>query len=269
VARTSHYVIFCNGKHANAFSGIKSGIEGFPEAAMGAASFQHRFAEVPMFKRTAFVLMAVAGVALSTSPAAATEVARYSFAGSQAYVTFQASTSLTCIDDAGVEYGGYAVVVGTLQGAEQISSSTGSPPFNGNGTYVQVDVYYNSCTGVGISASGGVSGGFVAPDKKLTSASLTGSGTVQDFSTALQYPVSLDLQVVGVGNTTNSKSNSRTKVSGTKQGPLSITHDHSANSNRAGELAGSITVDGITFPTVYGLYASLIANSTSSTNISK
>ena len=223
-----------------------------------------------MFKRTAFVLMAVAGVALSTGPAAAsTEVARYTFTGSQAYVTFLASTSLTCTDALGEQYGGYAVVAGSLRGAEQIETSSGSPSFNGNGTYVQVDVYYNSCTGVGISAQGGVSGGFAAPDKKLTSSSLTGSGTVQDFNTANVFPVSIDVQVAGVGSTSSSKSNSHSKTTGTKQGPLLISHDHSANANRSGEASGSITFDGITFPTIDSYYSSLVSNSTSSTRISK
>ena len=215
-----------------------------------------------MFKRTVFVVMAMAGVALSVgSAAASTEVARYTFSGAQASFNFVATTSITCPG----EVGGFAMAIGYLQSAEQVYSSAGTF----NGTYVQIDAYYNSCTGVSFSGTGSVPNGFTAPDKKLTSASITGSGTVQDFYTGVSLPVSLDVQVVGVGNTSTSKSNSHSKVTATKQGPLYISHDHSANTNRAGEASGSITVDGITFTNVESYYGYLNANGSASASISK
>jgi hypothetical protein len=215
-----------------------------------------------MLKRTSFVLMAMAGVAMTTGPAAAaTEVARYTFSGAQASVTFVATTSLTCPGS----IGGYAMAIGYLQGAEQIYSSGSS----NSGTYVQIEGYYNSCTGTSFAGTGSISGGFTAPDKKMTSARLAGSGTVQNFGDGSTLPVSLDVQIVGVGNTTNSKSNSHSKVTGTKQGPVYITHDHSANSNRAGEAFGSITIDGVTFDDIQTYYGSLNANGSSSASISK
>ncbi len=219
-----------------------------------------------MLKRTGFVFMAVAGLALSTGPmAAAAEVARYTFSGAQASFAFTASTSLTCSDNSG----GFAVAFGYLQGGEQISTSTGSPPYSSNGTYVQIDAYFNSCTGVSMAAIGSIAGGFTAPDKKLTSAGFAGSGTVQDFNSTNSFPVSLDLQLVGVGNTNSSKSNSHSKTTGTKQGPLSISHDHGANTNRAGEASGSLTIDGVTFTDISSFNGFLNSNSSASVSIAK
>jgi polyisoprenoid-binding protein YceI len=219
-----------------------------------------------MIKRTGFVLVTMVGVALSMShTAAAAEVARFTFSGAQASVSFGTSTSLTCADGSG----GFAFTFGAMQGAEQISTSTGSPSFNSNGVFLSIDGYFNSCTGASISgASGGIAGGFSAPDKKLTSASITGSGTVQDFGSGAQLPVSIDVEVVGVGPTNASKGTSRTRVIGTTGGPISISNNHNANSNRQAEASGSITVDGVTFP-MQANFALLSSNGSSTTTITK
>jgi hypothetical protein len=175
---------------------------------------------------------------------------------------FVASTGITCPGDAG----GFAMVVGNLSASEALYSYVGSPF---NGTFVQIDVYYNSCTGVSFAGAGSISGGFTAPDKKLTSASVAGSGTVQSYPDGVQFPISLDIQVLGVGATTNSKSSSHSKTTATKQGPLYINHDHSANTNRPGEASGSITFDGISFPAIESYYSSLNANGSASATISR
>ena len=219
-----------------------------------------------MIKRTGVVLMAMAGVALSTGQATAAEVAKYTFSGARASVAFTGSTSITCADDSG----GFAIVFGALQASEQVTASTGSPPYDGNGTYIQIDGYYNSCTGSSIAgASGGISGGFTAPDNKLNSASVTGSGTVQEFVNGTWLPVSLDVEIVGVGTTGASKSNSHSKTTGTKGGPIYISHNLSTNSSRAAEASGSITIDGVTFSSLQTFYGYLNTNGTSSLSISK
>ena len=143
-----------------------------------------------MIKRTGFVLVTMVGVALSMSQtAAAAEVARYTFSGATASLSFWASTSLTCVDGSG----GFAFVVGQLQGAEQMSSAPGSS-YESNGVYVGIDGYYNSCTGGSISgASGGIANGFSVFDKKLTSAILAGSGMVQEFVYGSRLSVSIDV----------------------------------------------------------------------------
>ncbi len=218
-----------------------------------------------MFKKTTFVLMAMAGVALSTGRAAATEVARYSFDGAQASVLLSSTTSLTCSGNVG----GFAMVIVYLRGSEQVTSSSGSEPHVANGVYVQLQGYYNSCTGVSTAAFGGVSGGFTAPDKRLTSAHLAGSGSVQSYSTGARLPVSFDIQIDGVGGITSSKSNSQSKTFGSKQGPLTITHDHSASTTRSGEASGTVTVDGVAFTEIEFYASELNANGTDTIGVWK
>jgi hypothetical protein len=257
------YVTFHISKRANAFKDVKSAIEGFPRGDDRRPPPSHRSREVPMLKRTAFVLTAMAGLALSPgSASASSEVARYSFSGAGASFQFVTTTSVACPGGGG----GFAMVIGYLSAAEQVYSYVGSPF---NGTFVEIDAYYNSCTGLSFSGTGSISGGFTPPDKKLTSARLTGSGTVQNLEDGGQFPISLDIQVVGVGATVTLKSSSHSKTTATKQGPLLINHDHSANTNRPGEASGSITIDGITFPGLESYYGSLNANGSATIVISK
>jgi hypothetical protein len=209
--------------------------------------------------------MAMVGFALSAGSAvASTEVSRTTFTGAQASAAFVTSTSITCADGSG----GYAVAYGYVSGAEQIYSST-SGGYTSNGIYVELDFYFNSCTGANAFGTGGIADGFTAPDKKLVSASLSGSGTVQNYNDGSLLPVSLDLQIVGTGTTNSSKSNSQSKVTATKGGPLYISSDHSANTNRSADVSGSITVDGVTFTSLQTFYGTLNANGSASVSISK
>jgi hypothetical protein len=215
-----------------------------------------------MFKRTGFVLVMV-GIALSARSAAATEVARYTFSGAQASFSFSGSAAITCRDQLGNEYGGYALFQGYLQGGEQMYSDG----YTGNGTYMQL-FHYNSCTDVGGIAFGGTSGSFTAPDKRLDSARMLGSGTVQSPDGA-RIAVSFDAQIVGVGGISSSKAASQAKTAGTKNGPVLISRDHSANSSRAGEASATITVNGVTFSDLETYYAGLNINGTATFSISK
>jgi hypothetical protein len=219
-----------------------------------------------MIKRTGFVLMTMVAVALSMSrTAAAAEVSRYTFSGAQASLQFWASTPLICDDGSG----GFAFVFGGMQGAEQVSKSAGSS-YESNGAVVYVDGFYNSCTGVNLSgASGGISNGFSVADKKLTAASLVGSGTVQEFVYGQQLPVSIDVQFEGIGPTNVTKSNTQSRVIGSKGGPLSINSSHGANSNRQAEASGTITVGGVAFSELNTVFATLYASSSSNTSVSK
>ena len=163
----------------------------------------------------------------------------------------------------GLQYAGYALVQGYLQGGEQIYSDG----YTGNGTYMQL-FHYNSCTDVGGIAFGGTSGSFTPPDKRLDSARMLGSGTVQSPDGS-GIAVSFDAQIVGVGGISSSKSASHSKTAGTKNGPVSINRDHSANSNRAGEASATITVNGVTFADLETFNAGLNINGTATISISK
>jgi hypothetical protein len=216
-----------------------------------------------MLKRTGFVLMALAGVALSARSAAAAEVARYTFSGAQASFSFSGEVAVTCHDELGNEYPGYSMIQGYLQGGEQIYSDG----YTANGTYMQL-FHYNSCTNVGGVAFGGTSATFTPPDRKLDSAKMLGSGTIQSPDGS-RIAVSFDAQIVGVGGISSSKAASHGKTAGTKNGPVFISRDHSANSNRAGEASATITVNGVTFADLETYYAGLNINGTATISISK
>jgi hypothetical protein len=199
---------------------------------------------------------------------ATTEVQRVTFVGSQASFEFSASTSITCADGSG----GVANALVFASGADSINNSTGSPQSLSNGTFVEIDFYYNSCTGAFLSfGDGGIANSYTPPDKKLSSAAIAGSGTVQDFNTGNTFPVSLNVSFAGSGSTFQQKSSSHTKVTGTKHGNLSISHNQSANSSRAATVTGSFSIDNVSFGSadLDVFFAQMAANSSDSLSVSK
>jgi hypothetical protein len=211
------------------------------------------------------LLFAVFIVGLGPDARAATAVQRFTFSGSQVAVGFFGSGNLTCADGST----GVVAASGSLSGAEQITKSTGTPQTISNGVLVEVDFFVNTCTGVSLGgATGSIVNGFTPPDKKLTSSTLAGSTTVQDFSTGATIPVSINVAVQGTGTLSQSKSISHSRTIGSKGGPLSITVDNSANSNRSGTATGTISLDGAAIDPQF-FFAILIANDNSSMSISK
>jgi len=195
---------------------------------------------------------------------AATEVQRTTFSGSQAQVGFFGSGQLTCADGSM----GFVSVTGFLNGAQQIFSTTGTPQTIGNGVYVEIDSFFNTCTGLALSGAGQIVNGFTPPDKKLTSARLAGTAQVQDFGTGATVPITLDVAISGDGTLTSSKANSHTKTVGDKGGPLSITTSHGASSNRSGTASGTMSIDGVAIDPQF-FFAVLVANDNTTTTISK
>jgi hypothetical protein len=186
-------------------------------------------------------LAAAAFLAGASGSARAAEIQRFSFIGDQTSVGFYGTAAITCSDGSTGVVGAF----GSLQASNQIIASTGFD-FQSNGIFIEVDSYFNSCTGVGFGFSeAGVSGGFTPPDKHLTSAALVGSGLLQDFGSGMQVPISVNVQVTGTGNTSTSKGNSKSTLKGSKSGPISITTSHSFNTNRSGDASGTISIDGV------------------------
>jgi hypothetical protein len=198
--------------------------------------------------------------------ARAAEIQRVTFQGSQVVAGFFGSASITCAD--GVTPG-FVSAFGSLSGAEQIFTSTGAPPFMSNGILVQIDSYSNSCTGQILGGlSGGIPNGLTPPDKKLSSAAMVGSTLVQDFSSGAQIPVSVDVDVIGSGQTSQSKAHSKTKIKGATGGPIIVSTDRSANGNRGGTPEGTIIIDGVDIAAEFS-FGLLITNSSASQTISK
>jgi hypothetical protein len=197
--------------------------------------------------------------------ARAAEIQRVSFSGSQAVVGFFGSAQITCADG----LFGFAAATGSLSGAEQIFASTGSPPSMANGVFVQIDSYFNTCTGVSVGgASGGITDGFTAPDKKLTSATMAGTTLVQDFGTGAQISVTVDVDVIGTGQITQSKGHNKTTLKGSTGGPIQVTMSRSANGNRTGTPEGTISVDGVAIAPEF-FFSILVNNSSAQQTITK
>jgi hypothetical protein len=216
-------------------------------------------------KTTAVVAMLVLG-GWAGRAQAATQVQQMTFAGSQAAFEFEASTSIDC----GGGVTGVATAIGFVSGADQINSSTGSPPSMSNGAFVEIDFYSNTCTGAFLSfGDGGIANSYTAPDKKLTSAGIAGVGTVQDFNTGNTFAVSLNVSFAGTRSTSQEKSNTHSKVTGTTHGNLSISHNQSASASRQATVTGVVGIDSVTFTSLDVFFVSLSSNSSDTLTVSK
>jgi len=201
-----------------------------------------------MQMKTALVLTATLAVTGLGFGARAATVDKQKFKGSQAATSFSANNALTCADGSA----GSVFASGFLSGSDSISKETGTPKTVTNGIFVEVDIYSNTCTGVNFNfGDGSIANGYTAPNKKLNSAGLDGSTTVQDFDTGNTIPVVVDLVIEGTGPVTATAAHSKTKTVQGKHGPVTITITTSANSTRAGLVSGSLTIDGVELDATY------------------
>jgi len=185
-------------------------------------------------------MVAVFVVGLSAPPArAATEIQRVTFKGIQVTASFATFTNITCADNSD----GFIIANGFLNGAEQIFRTAGSPTFMSNGVTMDLS-YFNSCTGTSVSASGGFPNALTPANKKLDSASMVGSGTVQDFSTGQTVPVSFNVSFVGEGQTFQSKGTSKSTIVGSTGGPISVFTSRSAGAFRFATATGTMSIEG-------------------------
>jgi hypothetical protein len=172
---------------------------------------------------------------------ASTTIEKQKFSGSQATAGFVVGQSITCADGTSGTVSAFAFV----SGADQITTVTGQPKTSSNGVFVELDSYSNSCTGTNIGfGDGGISGGFTAPDQKLTSATLAGTALVQNFDNGQQIAVSLNLVLNGIGPVSSGHTVSTNRTGTGSTGPFSISVSHSANANRAATPTGTVTIEG-------------------------
>jgi hypothetical protein len=209
--------------------------------------------------------VAAAFIAGTTPQAHATEIQRVSFSGSQAAVGFFGSTSVTCPDGAM----GVVFAFGSLTGAQQIIASSGLPDIRSNGVFVEVDGYSNTCTGASLGFSeGGITGGFTPPDRHLTSAAIVCTTTIQDFGSGAVVSFSADVDVLGSGTTSTTKSNSHSKVVGSKTGPLQISMTHAQSSSRTADATGTILIEGVDINAQF-FFAAMSSGDTASMSVAK
>ena len=188
-------------------------------------------------KLSLFLVTALATTALTARANATTTVDVAKGQGSNVSTSFSATADITCPDGSA----GNVFAIGFLTGSESIQKNTGSPRTMSDGVFVEVDEYFNSCTNVFASGTGGIPNGFVPPNKNLISARLVGSTTFQDFGSGLTIPVSMNLMISGSGPLTASKDNTVSHGSG----PITVTVSHSASSSREGTVTGTLSIGGV------------------------
>ena len=182
------------------------------------------------------------------SIAHAKTVDKQKFKGYQTATTFTVNETLTCAD----RTSGSVFASGFLSGSDSISKETGSPKTISNGVFVELDTYSNTCTGVNFGfADGSIPNGYTPPNKNLNSAGLMGTASLQDFDTGRTIVIAIDLVVEGTGPITASKSHSHTRTVQTPGGPVTINIDTSANSNRSGDVSGTLSIDGTELDATY------------------
>lgn len=197
-----------------------------------------------MREKLAGSLLSLSLITLLSARAHAADIQRVGFQGTGATVQFFGTSSLTCPDGST----GFVGVIGSLAGAEQVSSQTGVPKVYANGIFVSIDGFTNSCTFTSATgANNFVENAFVPLDKKLSGTSMVGSTVVTDFSTGQQLSVSFDIDVDADGPLNTSKATSKSKVRTTKGGPVTVNKSRSANNNRTGDAEGTLTVNGVVF----------------------
>jgi hypothetical protein len=212
-----------------------------------------------MKTRTALMLAVGFGVVgFGYGARGAATVVKSTFKGDQAFAGF--SGSAPC-DASGTKL---VSVNGFLNGSSQIQ--TGPFGFVGNGVEPSFS-YSNDCTGVFAFLDGTIPGALTPPDKKLTSAGMFGTGTVQDlFGTGATFPISIDVVVEGTGPLTKGKSSSHSKSGGGANGPVTITINHNANANRSADASGTLTIDGVEVDLQFS-FASLSSNDSATQTI--
>ena len=191
-----------------------------------------------------FVLIATLVSAGFAASAQAAVVEKDVFIGKNAGTSFSGTATITCADGSQ----GTVSALGFLSGSEQISKQTGTPKTFSNGVFVEIDSYFNDCTGASLGFSdAGIANGFTPPNKRLNSAGLEGTALVQDFDTGAKIPVVIDIVIQGTGPLSAGRSSSKNKT----LHPLTITISKSSNANRAGVASGTISIDGVPLDTTF------------------
>ncbi len=208
-----------------------------------------------MLKRT-ILLMAMVTISSAWGTARAEVLERTKFKGSQASTSFSSVTPITCEDGSENQL----FVDGFISGAEQIAKAKGSPKTAFNGSFISVSTF-NGCTGESRFLSGGTTGGFDTPNRRLNRAGVEGSTLLQDFNDGAQFAFEMDLEFEGIGELSAGKSHDRT-VQVLPDGTRVVTISQSANANREAAVTGTITLDGVELAPQFS-FSSLVFNGNS------
>lgn len=215
-----------------------------------------------MQTKTALALLTSLSVIGLGFSANAKTLEKATFTGAQAATSFSIAQSVTCADGSQ----GSVSAAGFISGSSQVSQETGTPSTTSNGVSIDIFFYSNTCTNTPVGfALGGIADAFTAPDNKLSSAGVSGSGSVQSLDFGNSIPFALDLVFEGTGPLSSGKSHSISKIDGGHGGPILIAVDRDANANRSADVSGTITLEGFELdPT----FSSATLSTNASTDIS-
>ncbi len=213
-----------------------------------------------MTKLSLVLATALATSTLAPHAQAATTIDVTKQQGSSVFTSFSASTTITCADGSSGEVDAF----GSFSGSDSLTQQTGTPRSFSDGVLVEIDEYFNSCTGAFASGLGSISNGYIPPDKTLRVARMIGKTTFQDFSSAQTFPVAINLKVEGTGPITASRDNTVSHGSG----PISVSVTHTASASRQGIVTGTIAIDGVELDATFST-TTLYANTQSTITVTK
>jgi hypothetical protein len=183
------------------------------------------------------------------------------FKGTQAATFVAFGPNAVCADGSIGTANGF----GFISGSDSVFRQPGTPASVSNGASIDIFDYSTSCNsdfiGFGIA---GLAGGYTAPNPQLTTASLSGTTTVQDLDSGLSFPLSLNLVFTGQGPRTSSKG---TTVSH-DQGGYTVIVSRGAFSSREAGVTGTITIDGVEVDASFSS-TDLVSNSSGQTTVIK
>ncbi len=188
-------------------------------------------------KRSLYLATVLATTSLAARANAATTVDHEKAQGSSVQTFFSGSANIKCSDQSE----GSVFALGFITGNETMQKTTGSGPVVNDGVFVEVDEYFNSCTGSFASGFGTISGGYHRPNQNLTSARLKGSTSFQDFGSGEKVPVTMNLTIRGTGPLVANKGNTVTHGNG----PMTVIVSHTAASSREGSVTGTLSIGGV------------------------
>jgi hypothetical protein len=184
-----------------------------------------------------------------TAPALAVTTDQYKFKGESASAYFS-------------QYDGCNSSYVSVYGFDNVTKDAPGAPTSQKGAYLYYSSY-NYCTGVGSYGSGSSQDATFTIGNSLQSASLSGTFTLDDYSSAVNKTAAVDLTWTGTGDIFRGNNH------GTYQGPGYRSNYRSVGSNRDASVTGTVTVDGTNLIANLPSFGSLSSSNSGSLFITK
>ncbi|AFZ24830.1 hypothetical protein Cylst_2626 [Cylindrospermum stagnale PCC 7417] len=184
-----------------------------------------------------------------TAPAFAATTNQYKFKGESASASFS-------------QYDGCNSTYVNVYAFDNVTKEAPGAPTSQKEAYLYYS-NYNYCTGVGSYGDGSSKDATFTIGNSLQSASLSGTFTLYDYSTAVNKTAAVNLSWAGTGDTFRGNSHSH------YQGPGYQSKYRSVGAYRDASVTGTVYVDGINLIANLPSFGSLSSNSGGSLTITK